>query len=100
MKKSEASADTDLWLFTLHTPDAVQTVHDRVLWHDLTRVHLAARADDAATGQDHVSPKISWDLMTEKKLVFNVKINYDTEIVVVGQSEIFTVDIMNLLTLP
>lgn len=56
----QASAETDLWLFALHAPDAVWTVHDRVLRHDLARVDLAARAHDAPTGQDHVSPKIGW----------------------------------------
>lgn len=54
---------TDLWLFILHTPDAIWTIHNRVLWHHLARVDVAARTDDAATGQDHVSPKISWDLI-------------------------------------
>ena len=68
--KRSIGGEADLWLLTLHTPDAVWTVHDRVLRHDLARVHLAARADDAPTGQDHVSPEISWDLTSTKGFTF------------------------------
>lgn len=52
----------DLRLLALHAPDAAGPVHHRVLRHHLARVDVAAGADDAATGQDHVSTKISWGL--------------------------------------
>lgn len=72
----QASVETDLWLFTLHTADAVRTVHNCVLWHDLTRVDLAACADDTSAGQDHISPKISLDSIWAKRYIFVKKTHY------------------------
>lgn len=51
----------DLGLLVLYAPDTAGAVHHRVLRHDLARVDLAAGADDAAAGEDHVPAEISWE---------------------------------------
>lgn len=51
---------THLRPLRLHTPHAARPVDDRVLWDELTRVHLAAGTDDAAAGQDDVPADLRW----------------------------------------
>lgn len=57
---SKCKRSLDLGLLVLDAPDTAGAVHHRVLWHDLARVDLATRANDAAAGEDHVPAKISW----------------------------------------
>lgn len=59
----------DLGLLILDPPDTAGAVHHRVLWHDLARVDLAARANDAAAGEDHVPAKIGWEPKDAKQLI-------------------------------
>lgn len=58
---SKCERSLDLGLLILDAPDAAGAVHHRVLGHDLARVDLAARANDAAAGEDHVPAEISWE---------------------------------------
>lgn len=59
----------DLGLLILDPPDTAGAVHHCVLWHDLARVDLAARANDAAAGEDHVPAKIGWEPKDAKQLI-------------------------------
>lgn len=65
---SKCERSLDLGLLILDAPDTAGAVHHRVLWHDLARVDLAARANDAAAGEDHVPAKISWEPKDAKQL--------------------------------
>lgn len=66
---SKCERSLDLGLLILDAPDTAGAVHHRVLWHDLARVDLAARANDAAAGEDHVPAKIGWEPKDAKQLI-------------------------------
>lgn len=65
--ENQRRRSADLGLLALDAPDAAGTVHHRVLGHDLARVDLAARANDAAAGEDHVPAEISWEQTDAKQ---------------------------------
>lgn len=50
----------DLRSFCLNPPHASRAIDDRVLRYDLAGVDLTEGSDDAAAGEDHIPPHVSW----------------------------------------